>query len=293
MAKVNPISPHEGNKYFYYILQKQISKTTNSYVFNALNTQTNQNVVVKFIIETDINKEKVKNEILLMKELDCPFIIKGNDFFNIPGYSSVVMDSYSSGEFLTDTKDFKSFSEDNAKFFSYESLIALKYLHERKIMHRDIKIDNFLKTCDGEFILIDLGLATKFEKDKKIDTEFVGTLPYVAPEVLNHLPYDETIDIWSLGVTFYIALSGTHPFPLEYESSLRRCIKSGEFSFDSDEWTHVSKEAKDLISKMIVVDPAKRISIQDALNHPWFKSINNDFFRKKSSTKALSSQLTP
>lgn len=167
----------------------------------------------------------------------------------------------------------KSFSEAQAKIVIKTGLLALQYLNSKGIWHRDIKLENFLVLNSSpevfKVLVCDLGYAKKFHHNEK-GNEYIGTTIYAAPEILKGTPYNEKIDIWSLGVTMFSLLSGKLPFPISPESTMFDCIEKGAFFFSFKDWKGVSKEAKDLISNMIKVSPNERISVEEALQHPWF-----------------------
>ncbi|OHT15753.1 Myosin light chain kinase A [Tritrichomonas foetus] len=286
--------PKSGTHINKYILADFIDKTNNSCVFSAYNEMNGQKVAIKLIHVKDSNKERVQNEVNLLKEIDCPYIISGLDYFDIPHFSCVVMplceeclqkenplrSSSSMPSISNSFNKGSAMTEDSARKILYDALHALKYLHNRNIIHRDIKLGNFLMIGNDAY-LADFGLATKHEKNELL-TEPVGTLQFAAPEIINHEPYDDSIDIWSLGVTLFSLLSGNHPFPLSPECTLRRCITKAAFFYPAAQWRNISKNAKDLIDKMIVADPKKRITIEDALKHPWMVSLPEKMPRKNS-----------
>lgn len=140
-------------------------------------------------------------------------------------------------------------------------------------MHRDIKPENILISKDGDIRIIDFGLARVFNSDKFNDV--VGTPYYVAPEVLmtKHGP---ACDIWSVGVLVYIMLCGCLPFTGQSPNQVFVKILKGHLRMDQPEWEYYSDESKDLIKKMLVVNPKERITAEEALNHPWFETNDSD-----------------
>ena len=135
-------------------------------------------------------------------------------------------------------------------------------------MHRDIKPDNIMITNDDSVRLIDFGLSKASKKGKQLKT-VAGTPYYMSPEVLEGA-YSKKADIWSLGVILYTLVSGYLPFQGKNAAEVFRKIQSADYHFKHNEFNQVSDECKDLIKKLLVVKEAKRISGQDALNHPWF-----------------------
>ena len=143
-------------------------------------------------------------------------------------------------------------------------------MHKHKIVHRDLKPENLLLDCkekNASLKVIDFGTSRKFESKKKM-TKRLGTPYYIAPEVLNS-NYDEKCDVWSCGVILFILLCGYPPFSGKSEDEIMKKIKIGKFKFEPDDWGHVSMDAKNLISRMLVVDPRKRFSAEDAISDPW------------------------
>ena len=121
--------------------------------------------------------------------------------------------------------------------------------------------------------LIDFGCSKIFTKTKRNFNDIIGTLVYCSPEVISN-NYDEKCDVWSCGVLMYVLLSGHFPFKGEDEDTIIRAILSGKYDFDIDYFNGVSEEAKDLISKCLKYQPNKRITIQEAINHRFFKDLN-------------------
>lgn len=168
-------------------------------------------------------------------------------------------------------------------------LSSVKHLHEHGICHRDLKPENFLfsdKGEDAEIKLIDFGLSKRFGPnalathdpllgsvcmEEKMHT-IVGTPYYVAPEVLMG-SYDFSCDVWSLGVILFIMLCGYPPFEGDNNKEIFKRVLQQKLEFDPEDWTIVSNEAKDLISKMLNKEPKSRISVIECLEHPWFKIV--------------------
>jgi len=142
-------------------------------------------------------------------------------------------------------------------------------MHAQGIVHRDIKPENIMLAANGELKLIDFGLSKRQEGAKKLKT-IAGTPYYMAPEVLDG-KYDQKCDTWSLGVLLYVFMSGYLPFQGENRNDVFYKIQNGKFHFNHPEFKEISPEAIDLIKKLLVVEPRKRLSANEALDHPWFK----------------------
>ena len=193
----------------------------------------------------------------------------------------IVSELCKGGELFDMISEKGCFSEQEAGPIMKQLLSAITYCHQNHIVHRDLKPENILledkKDSEITIKLIDWGGARYFSKNKKM-TKINGTPYYIAPEVLNEV-YDEKCDIWSAGVIFYILLCGYPPFNGETDKEIMKAVKKGEFDFPPEEWDVVSKDAKNLIKKMLTYDPKKRPSALEVLQDNWF-NIN------KSKTKA-------
>ena len=142
------------------------------------------------------------------------------------------------------------------------------------VAHRDLKPENIIlktRTDDTSIKIADLGFAKLFTPAAPLMKTPCGTPGYVAPEILSGKPYTCQGDIWSLGVIFYILLCGYPPFVSEKDDQreLFAMIKAGTYVFDPAEWSVISDSAKDLIKKILVTDPSKRLTAAGILTHPW------------------------
>ncbi|PRP86469.1 serine/threonine-protein kinase DCLK3 [Planoprotostelium fungivorum] len=149
-------------------------------------------------------------------------------------------------------------------------LSALSHLHKNNIAHRDIKLENIMINREGatlEAKLGDFGFASA-DTDKGFSM-MCGSLPYAAPELVEGNRYHHAVDMWGLGVVLYILLSGTPPFKSNGNGTLTQQIKAGQYDFPQTYWSTVSVTAKDLVTKMLEVDPSKRITAEEALQHPF------------------------
>lgn len=144
-------------------------------------------------------------------------------------------------------------------------------MHAQGVVHRDIKPENIMMTKQGELKLIDFGLSQRQTKKQKDVSTVAGTPYYMAPEVLEGR-IDSKSDVWSLGVIFYVFMCGYLPFQGETRNEVFYKICHGKYHFNHSEFTYCSEESKDLITKLLEVDPEKRYSAAQALQHPFFKT---------------------
>jgi len=154
-------------------------------------------------------------------------------------------------------------------------LHAVKYLHDNSIVHRDLKPENLIFDRPGEDAILkltDFGFATLYDPKKKL-TATCGTPEYVAPEILDEKPYGKAVDMWSVGVIFYILLCGFPPFYGDTEQELFDRICTAKYKFLSPYWDKVSWDAKDLIRHLLELEPTKRYTADQALDHKWLRDV--------------------
>jgi len=217
--------------------------------------------------------EGMQTEIEILRTVSHPNIVGLLDVFEDPTHYCLVMDLMEGGELFDYIITRSNFNEALVRQIMVPLFDAVFYCHELNIVHRDLKPENLLldsKDLENAGIKItDFGLG-RFITAEELATTTCGTPGYVAPEVLSKVhPYDYRCDYWSLGVVMYIMLSGAPPFYHEDTFELFEIIASGKFNFEDDTWNEVSKEAKDLISRLLVVDPNKRASSDEIRAHPW------------------------
>lgn len=182
------------------------------------------------------------------------------------------MEMMTGGELFDRIIDKSKYTENEARVVVVDLLDALKYCHAMGIVHRDIKPENLLyenEKPDAKIKIADFGLAKLLSEESMLMHTACGTPGYVAPEILKGLAYDSEVDLWSIGIVLYILLCGFPPFYNENTVKLYECIKKGSFEYPSPFWDNVSEDAKDLINRLLVVDPKKRLTAIDALNHNW------------------------
>ncbi|KAL9689149.1 hypothetical protein QQ045_033581 [Rhodiola kirilowii] len=225
----------------------------------------------KLIASKDI--ENVRKEIAILQHLSGqPNIIEFKGAYEDKLNLHLIIELCSGGE-LSDRITAKgSYSEKEAANVGRQIVNVVHICHLMGIMHRDLKPENFLLASKDEDAVIKatgFGLSV-FIEEVRIYRDLVGSAFYVAPEVLK-CKYGKEIDVWSAGVMLYILLSGFPPFCAETEKGIFDAILEGKLSFEEAPWPTVSDSAKDLIKKMLTMDPKKRITAAEALEHPWLK----------------------
>jgi calcium-dependent protein kinase len=230
----------------------------------------------------EANKKFLK-EIQVLKELEHPNIIKIFEYYIDNKYHYIITELLTGGELYETIVKFQKFNEKKAAYIMKQILSALNYLHSKGIVHRDIKPENILvqnidkKKSKNSFDeiqikLIDFG-ASNFFKENEILTLKVGSPYYIAPEVLNKC-YNEKCDIWSAGVVLYVMLTGNFPFVGKTSQKLFESIKTGKYKTTGKEWEAISKDGKELIGKMLELEPSKRISAMECLKSQFILSLD-------------------
>ena len=221
-----------------------------------------------------INVNQIVNEINILKKLDHPNILKVLEFHLTNDKFYIITDYLPEGE-LYDEIDRKCiFSEREAAYIIYQILSAIRYCHKMRVVHRDVKPENIMIMGRENGLLqvklIDFGTAKLFNEGYK-NNGLVGSSYYIAPEVIRG-KYDESCDLWSIGVIMYILLTGSPPFNGENEDEILKSVLIGKYDTTLDTYQTLSNNAKDLITKLLRFNPAERITAKDALLHPWFKT---------------------
>ncbi|XP_023214970.1 serine/threonine-protein kinase Chk2-like isoform X3 [Centruroides sculpturatus] len=224
-----------------------------------------------------ILKRNIMNEVNVLRSLDHPCIVKVEDVIDTEDTLYIVLELVEGGELFDRVVSVDHFDEPTAKLLFYQMVVAVKYLHDQEITHRDLKPENILLSGEENETVIkvtDFGLS-KFVNEQTMLKTFCGTPTYLAPEIIVSAgsgSYTKAIDCWSLGVILYICLVGYPPFSDDYKDMpLTDQIIQGRYRFPLKYWHHVSKPAIDLIKRLLTVNPNNRITLEEALQHPWFK----------------------
>ena len=262
----------------YYEIKQILGKGKFGVVNLGIHKKTNMKVAIKIInkssIQTQEDSQLIRSEIDIMKLCHHPNIVKLLDHFENSEYIFIVMEYIPGGtlnQFLKKTNF--NFSERQIALIINQIGNGLKYLHNYGIVHRDLKPDNIMITEQSErgvIKIMDFGLS-KIAGYKEGLIDGYGTLSYVAPEVLLRIPYNKEVDIWSMGIILYYMLCGKVPFSGSNEATIAKSICYKDLDFDEDLWEVRSRKVMDLIEKLLVKDPSERITIDEFLNHSWFK----------------------
>ncbi|KAK3550197.1 hypothetical protein QTP86_021224 [Hemibagrus guttatus] len=216
--------------------------------------------------------QKLEREARICRLLKHPNIVRLHDSISEEGFHYLLFDLVTGGELFEDIVAREYYSEADASHCIHQILDSVNHIHQNDIVHRDLKPENLLlasKCKNAAVKLADFGLAIEVQGDQQAWFGFAGTPGYLSPEVLRKEAYGKPVDIWACGVILYILLVGYPPFWDEDQHKLYQQIKAGAYDFPSPEWDTVTPEAKNLINQMLTINPAKRITAQEALKHPW------------------------
>ena len=357
IGTVNVIRKQVGDPNMNYTVIKALGHGSFGHVFKVVHKITGNirsiKVIPKNNIKTGFTKDEIIQEINILKSLDHPHIIKMFEFYVDENNYYLVNEFCSEGDLNEKMHKMKFVSEYIAKLLMFQIFNAVRYLHSKKIIHGDLKLENimvdsiledqnfrnntslherkksfvtvikddskeidnfisknnliksntiseksdsndkFTKTISYEKVnynylnkimgkfeiknyelkLIDFGCSKMFTTYKRNFEDTIGTLVYCSPEVLLN-NYNEKCDIWSCGIIFYLLLSGNFPFFGKTENEIIEKILNPKFEFDFPIFNNISEEAKDLIKKCLIYDKNKRISAEEALNHPFFSNLD-------------------
>ncbi|XP_060092654.1 calcium/calmodulin-dependent protein kinase type II subunit gamma isoform X6 [Heteronotia binoei] len=258
-----------------YQLYEELGKGAFSVVRRCVKKSSSQEYAAKIINTKKLSArdhQKLEREARICRLLKHPNIVRLHESISEEGFHYLVFDLVTGGELFEDIVAREYYSEADASHCIHQILESVNHIHQHDIVHRDLKPENLLlaSKCKGAAVkLADFGLAIEVQGEQQAWFGFAGTPGYLSPEVLRKDPYGKPVDIWACGVILYILLVGYPPFWDEDQHKLYQQIKAGAYDFPSPEWDTVTPEAKNLINQMLTINPAKRITADQALKHPW------------------------
>eukprot|EP00294_Goniomonas_avonlea_P000104 CAMPEP_0114556064 /NCGR_PEP_ID=MMETSP0114-20121206/9094_1 /TAXON_ID=31324 /ORGANISM="Goniomonas sp, Strain m" /LENGTH=517 /DNA_ID=CAMNT_0001741253 /DNA_START=16 /DNA_END=1569 /DNA_ORIENTATION=- len=237
----------------------------------AEHEQTGIKVAIKILNKKRVNSldmaEKIWREINILKLFVHPHIIRLYEIIDTPTDIYVVMEHVACGELFDYIVSKGRLTEDEARRFFQQIVAGVEYCHRNMVVHRDLKPENLLLSKDQCVKIADFGLSNIMRDGAFLKTS-CGSPNYAAPEVISGQLYaGAEVDVWSIGVILYALLCGNLPFDDENIANLFKKIKGGIYSLPS----YLSEQSRDLIPKLLVVDPLQRLTIAEIRQHPWFQ----------------------
>nr|CAB3227513.1 calcium/calmodulin-dependent protein kinase type IV-like [Phallusia mammillata] len=261
-----------------YEVKEEIGRGGSAIVYLLEQKGTGKLFAKKSVVKK-VQKKLAQTEIGILLTLSHPNIIKLKDIYESDTQIHLILEYVNGGELFDRIVEKGFYSERDAANVIQQILEAVAYLHSKNIVHRDLKPENLLYSDDSENAVLkvaDFGLSRI--NDKETMKTICGTPGYVAPEILLGKQYTESIDIWAVGVIAYILLCGFEPFYDERgDQAMFQKILKCDYEFISPYWDGVSANAKDLVKKLLVLDPKKRLTARQALQHPWVRGKATNF----------------
>jgi serine/threonine protein kinase len=273
-------------KLFYelYRLGKVLHNGQTAKVYECRHQRTNSAFAVKVIERKQPSRKSVKRtmaemvlrEVAILDSLKHPNIIEIKEIFEDDEYFYLVMERMRGGDVFDKLIQIKNYNEQDAKLLIHTLLKATEFFHHHNVAHRDLKPQNLLlksNTNPWDIVISDFGFSCRVHQPMSLTTR-CGTPSYVAPEVLKNAPYDQSVDMWSIGVITYVLLCGYPPFADQNQSDLFRRIRMSNWKFRGEEWDNISDDAKDFIRGLLVANPIQRLTATKALQCKWVQGIN-------------------
>jgi len=277
----------------YYVLEKKLRSGSYGTVFSIRHPQTQKEYAVKVIDRTKLKKKSddkgVFREVEVMKDLnDIEGVVSVIDFFVKPTEFHIVQDLAHGGDVFDRLAKRTVYTEQDACDLARRLLETMRAMHERGYVHRDMKPENLLlrnESHDADILVADFGFSKKVPLGG-LKTK-CGTPAFVAPEILLGTKYNQQVDMWSVGVLLFLLVGGYPPFQDENHHDLFRKIRAADYIFHESYWEHVSVEAKQLISSLLVVNPKSRWTAEQTLNEAKIFKIDGETLRKRCLGKTL------
>lgn len=230
-------------------------------------------IISKSLFARPVIKKKVLSEIQTHRALKHPNIVGFGHFFEDCDNVYITLELCSNGTLNEAIKRTQGLTEGQTKKYLFQLVSAVKYLHHKQVVHRDLKLGNLLLNEEMDLKLADFGLAVKIQREGERRKTVCGTPNYMAPEMLEgRRGHSFGVDIWAIGVILYACLYGASPFQSGELPTVYRKIKTLDYCFPSR--VEVSDSAKTLIRQLLRKEESQRISLEDVLNHEFLRTVS-------------------
>ncbi|OSC99315.1 Pkinase-domain-containing protein [Trametes coccinea BRFM310] len=285
-----------------YRTGKTLGSGTYAIVKEAVHIKTGEYYACKVINKKLMEGREymVRNEIAVLKKVSKghPNVVTLHDYFETAHNLYLVFDLCTGGELFDRICAKGNYYEEDAAALVRTIFGAVKYIHECGIVHRDLKPENLLfrtKAEDADIMIADFGLSRVMDEEKlQMLTEICGTPGYMAPEIFKKTGHGKPVDVWAMGVITYFLLCGYTPFDRDTQQQEMEAICAGDYRFEPAEyWENVSETARDFVRTCLTVDPAKRPTAAQALEHKWLASEQPHFVPDPQSPNGRPTNLLP
>ncbi|XP_069107585.1 twitchin-like isoform X2 [Argopecten irradians] len=261
---------------FYYILE-ELGRGRHGVVRRVLDKSSGKQYAAKFIPVADPEmKHFFRQELYNLRAASHKNVVDAVDAFQSNRSLVIITELATGGELLDRVLSLDNWTESDAAFFTRQLLEVLKHLHQHNVYHLDIKPSNILLSASDsdEIKLIDFGLSRRVLPDQTVRCNY-GTPEFTSPEQVCNEALSSATDIWSVGALAYLLVSGISAFQDRTEKDILSWVETCDWEFDDEGFELVSKEAKDFISKLLILEPSERLTLEECLDHAWIKNATN------------------
>jgi serine/threonine protein kinase len=284
------MSWNRGDLVSHYLIQGMIWSKDSS-IYQALDIPTGEAVVIK---APDLNATQVNREFDILPQMKHPHIIQIQDRLILDSQKLIVLPYAAGGDLFDRIQSSGPLNENDAKEIFWRIISAVAWLHRQNLWHGDIKLENILVLSPyfdpKQVVLCDFGFSRNFQTED-CSEEFLGTVFYAPPEIVNAMIHTEKADIWSIGIALFTVLNGCFPFDNHEDiQSVETQIRDGiPWLFEYGRMDEISMDGRDLLRAMIEPDLEYRLSAEEALNHSWFNSVRGSKIEVLEGQKLLDS----
>uniref|UniRef100_A0A158PAH3 Protein kinase domain-containing protein n=1 Tax=Angiostrongylus cantonensis TaxID=6313 RepID=A0A158PAH3_ANGCA len=255
-----------------YTICEELGQGAYGTVYRAIEKATGKTWAAKMVqVRPGVKREDVLHEISVMSQLHHDKLLELHESFDLGHEMCLIVEFVSGGELFDKVKESGALiTEEEARNYIHQILRGIEHMHSNQFVHLDLKPENILlKSEDSTDVkIVDFGLARRLDPTKTVRLLF-GTPEFCAPEVVNREPVGLSTDMWTVGVITYMLLSGLSPFIGDSDEETLANVSAADWNFEDASWNDVSDTAKDFICRLMAKDKRRRMTVQQALKHPW------------------------